>query len=87
MVPFLTALEASDDHTTLIPFIAPVNHNKVNESKTVQIIYTLMDNFCHGDKNKESQPEDMGNGACIMVAYHAKVSFCYLQIGIICFIS
>ncbi len=53
-----------DDHTTLMPFIAPVNKNEVNESKTVQIIHTLMGNFCHGDKNKESQPEDMGNDAC-----------------------
>jgi hypothetical protein len=72
MVPFLTELEASDDHSALLPFIVPVNHNKVNESKTVQIIHTLMGNFCHGDKNKESQPEDMGNDACIMVTYHVK---------------
>jgi hypothetical protein len=79
MVPFLTALEALDDHTTILPFVAPVNHNEVNESKTVQIIHRLMGNFCHGDKNKKSQPEDMGNDAYTMVAYHAKVSSCYLQ--------
>jgi hypothetical protein len=79
MVPFLTALEALDGHTTLLPFVAPVNHNKVNEYKTVQIILMLMGNFCHGDKNKESQPENMGNDACIMIAYHAKVRSCYLQ--------
>ncbi len=36
-----------------------------------------MGNFCHGDKNKESQPEDMGNDASIMVEYHAKISSCY----------
>jgi hypothetical protein len=77
MVPFLTALEALDDHTTLSPLIAPVNHNEVNEFKPVKIIHTLMGNFCHGDKYKESQPEDMGNAACIMYAYHAKVSSCY----------
>jgi hypothetical protein len=79
MVPFLTALEASDDHTTFLPFIAPVNHNEVNKSKTVHIIHTLMGNIYHGDKNEESQFEDMGNDACIMVAYHAKVSSGYLQ--------
>ncbi len=79
MVPFLPALEFLDDHTTLLPFIAPVNHNEVNESKMVQIFHSLMGDFCHGDKNKESQPEDMGNDACIMVAHHAKVSSCYLQ--------
>jgi hypothetical protein len=79
MVPFLTALEASDDNTTLLPFIAPVNHKEVSESKRVQIIHTLMGNFCHGDKNKESQPEAMGNDTCIMLAYNSKVSSCYLQ--------
>ncbi len=64
MVPFLTVLEASDGNTTLLPFVAPVNHNKVNEYKMVQIIHTLMGKFCHGDKDEESQP---------------KVSSCYLQ--------
>jgi hypothetical protein len=74
MVPFLTVLEPSYEQTMLVPFVASVNHIKVNESKTLQIIHTLMGNFCHGDNNKESQPEDMGDDACIMLAYHAKVS-------------
>ncbi len=78
-IPFLTALEPSDDNKTLQVFIAPVNYNKVNESKTVQITHTLMGNFCHGDMSKANQPEDMGNDKCIMIAYHAKVSYCYLQ--------
>jgi hypothetical protein len=63
----------------LLPFVAPVNHSKVNESKTGQTIHTSMGNFCHGDKNNESQPEEMGNDACTMVAYYAKVSYSYLQ--------
>ncbi len=52
IVPFFTALEASDDHTTLLPFVALVNHIEVNESKMFQIIHTLMGNFCLGDKTK-----------------------------------
>jgi hypothetical protein len=83
MVPFLTALELSHEKTTLKPYVAPVNHNKVNESKTLQIIHMLVGNFCHGDKNKESQPEDVGNGACIMFACHAKVSHIFLQQNIL----
>ena len=79
MVSFLTALEPSHEQTMLLPLIAPANHNKVNESKTLQIIHTLMGNFCHGDKNKESQPEDMGNDSSIMLANHAKVSYNFLQ--------
>jgi hypothetical protein len=83
MVPFLTAMELSHGKTTLKPYIAPVNHNEVNESKTLQIIHTSMGNFCHGDKNEESQPEDMGNDACIMFAYHAKGSHIFLQQNIL----
>jgi hypothetical protein len=73
MVPFLTALELSHEKTTLKPYIAPVNHNEVNESKTLQIIHTFMGNFCHGDKNKESRPEDMGNDACISLLIMLKL--------------
>jgi hypothetical protein len=83
MVPFLTALELSHKKTTLEPYVAPVNHNKVNESNTLQIIHTLIGNFCHGDKNKESQPEDMGNDARIIFACHAKVNHIYLQHNIL----
>ncbi len=79
IVPFLTALKPLDNNKTLQASIALVNNNKVHESKTVHLNHTLMGNFCHGDKNKESQPEDMGNDACIKIAYHAKVSCCYLQ--------
>jgi hypothetical protein len=40
-----------------------------------------MGNFCHGDKEKVSQIEDMGNDACILIVYHDKVRFViYCQI-------
>ncbi len=59
----------------LKPFIAPVNHNALNVSKTFQIVHTLMGNFCHGDKDKISQMEDMGNDATVLIGYHDKVCF------------
>jgi hypothetical protein len=59
----------------LKPFIAPVNHNTLNVSKTFQIVHTLMGNFCHRDKDKISQMEDMGNNATVLIGYHDKVSF------------
>ena len=74
IIPFLTVLIPDDEEEFLQPFAAAVNHNVVNESKTLQIIHTLMGNFCHGDKTKESQPEEMGNDACMMISYDAKVS-------------
>jgi hypothetical protein len=59
----------------LQPFIAPVNHNTLNAPKTYQIVHTLMGNFCHGDKDKISQWEDMGNNATVLIGYHNKVCF------------
>jgi hypothetical protein len=41
----------------------------------MQIVHTLMGNFCHGDKDKISQMEDMGNDACFLMGYHDKVHF------------
>ncbi len=59
----------------LQPFIAPVNHNTLTSAKAINIVHTLMGNFCHGDKEKISQREDMGNDACILIGYHDKVRF------------
>jgi hypothetical protein len=59
----------------LRPLIAPVNHNTLNNSKTFQIVHTLMGNFCHGGKNKISHMEDMGNDATMLIGCHDKVCF------------
>jgi hypothetical protein len=57
----------------LQPFIAPINHNTLTSGKAIQIVHTLMENFCHGDKDKISQKEDMGNDTCLLMGYHNKV--------------
>ncbi len=91
IILFLTAMELSDKKTKhykwddrcnplitdiyLKLFIAPVNHNTLNVSKTFQIGHTLMGNFCHGDKDKISQMEDMGNNVTVLIGYHNKVCF------------
>jgi hypothetical protein len=61
------------DDIKLQPFIAPINHKTLTLAKTFQIVHTLMGNFCHGDKAKISQMEDMGNDACVLIGYHDKV--------------
>jgi hypothetical protein len=62
----------------LQPFIAPVNHNTLTSAKAFQIVHTLMGNFCHRDKGKISQMEEMGNNACVLMGYHDKVCFANL---------
>ena len=67
--------EGSNEDIKLQPFIAPVNHNTLTSAKTMNIVHTLMRNFCHGDKDKISQMEDMGNNATVLIGYHDKVCF------------
>jgi hypothetical protein len=76
--------------TTLMPYVAPVNHNILNTKKAINIAHTILGNFCHGDKSKNSQMETMGMDSCMIVGYHNKVSensgqsIILFQIGIIC---
>jgi hypothetical protein len=41
-------------------YVAPVNHNFLNEAKALNIVHTMLANFFHGDKDKVSQMEQMG---------------------------
>jgi hypothetical protein len=51
--------EGSKEDIKLQPFIAPVNYNTLTSAKTMNIVHTLMRKFCHGDKDKISQMEDI----------------------------
>ncbi len=71
-LPFLMCMDVTENNE-LHPFLAPVNHNFLNEAKTLSIAHTMMSNFCHGDKKKESQMENMGTDACVIVGFDNKV--------------
>ncbi len=71
-LPFLTCMDVTENNK-LCPFVAPVNLNFLNESKTLSIAHTMMGNFCHGGKKKESQMENMGTDACVIVGFDNKV--------------
>ena len=57
----------------LRPFVALVNHNFLNEAKTLNIAHTMIGNFCHGDEQKDLQMEQMGTDACVIVGFNNKV--------------
>ncbi len=61
------------ENTELCPFVGPVNHNFLNEAKTLSIAHMMVGNFCHGDDKKELQMENMGTDACIIVGFDNKV--------------
>jgi hypothetical protein len=61
------------DEKKLHPYLVPVNHNVLNEAKALNIAYTMLGNFCHGDKDKESHMEHMGNNACVVAGFNNMV--------------
>jgi hypothetical protein len=76
MLPFFTFFEVDIDKHTLKPYMASVNPNVINEITWLNIVHTLVGNFCHESdgKNNTTPMEDMGNDACVIVGYHNKVS-------------
>jgi len=59
----------------LRPLMAPVNHNSLDNNKTLNIVHTMLGNFCHGSKDKISHMEDMGNDTQMFIGYNNKVCF------------
>jgi len=76
VIPFLTATTVHFGKKKNIsrPYVAPVNHNVLNNEKAINIAHTFLGNFCHGDETKNSQMETMGMDACMMIGYHNKVN-------------
>ena len=63
MLPFFTAFEVNHEKHTLKPYMAPVNHNVIDETTWLKIVHTLMGNFCQDDDDVKGMVamEDMGN--------------------------
>jgi hypothetical protein len=50
-------------------FTAPVNHNKLDKKKTLQIINTILGNTYQHENELTRQNQDFGLDACIVVGY------------------
>jgi hypothetical protein len=72
VIPILTNMTVTDKKT-IHPYVAPVNHNILNDEKAFNNAHTMLSNFCHGDKDKELHMEHMGNNACVVVGFNNMV--------------
>ncbi len=63
----------------LHPYIAPVNHNTLNEARALNIAHTMLGYFCHGDADKELHMENMGNDACVVVGFNNMVRMLHID--------
>jgi hypothetical protein len=50
-------------------FTAPVNHNKLDEKKTLQIVNTILGNTYQHENELTRQNQDFGLDACVVVGY------------------
>ena len=60
----------------LHPYVMPVNHNVLNESKALKIAHTIMGKFCLDGDTKNAQLNEMGNDTCVLVGVNNKVWIC-----------
>jgi hypothetical protein len=76
MIPLFTVFDVDIKNHTLKPYMAPVNHNVLNETSFLKIVHTFYGNFCQesDDKYDMNAMETMGNDACVIVGCHEKVS-------------
>jgi hypothetical protein len=78
MIPFFTPMENRDvciggittDGFSIM--IAPVNHNKLNHNKTIQIVHTILGNIYQSENEVTIANQDFGNDASLVVGYHCK---------------
>jgi hypothetical protein len=79
MIPFFTPMKnrilmmdtGEQAHGFLI-MTAPVNHNKLNHNKTIQIVHTILGNRYQSENEVTIANQDFGNDASLVVGYHCK---------------
>ncbi len=74
IIPFLTPMAVlermnSNNDVGFKMFMAPVNHNKLDEKKTLQIINTILGNTYQHEDKLTRQNQDFGLDACVVVGY------------------
>ena len=79
MLPFFTPFIVNTENHTLMPYMAPVNHNILNEQTWVNIVHTFMGNFCleTNEQNDTAPMEDMGHDACVVVGPRGATIICH----------
>ena len=65
MFPFFTPCLVSEDYK-LKAFIAPVNHNILSENMVVDIVNTMMEDYCG---SSDSHMQEFGDDAGVMLGW------------------
>ena len=72
MVPFLTVIITKND-SKFRPYVAPVNHNTINQTMVASITSTMLGNYGQDSSADLTHLQDMGTDARVLFGYNDKV--------------
>ena len=67
--PFMTMMTVDEKEGHLHPYVAPINHNELSNTKTKEIMSSILD-YCHSDG---TQLSTLGNDAVVLVGFQNNV--------------
>jgi hypothetical protein len=72
IVPFLTVIITKKDGK-FRPYVAPVNHNTINQTMVASITSTMLGNYGKDSSADSTHLQDMGTDAGVLFGYNDKV--------------
>lgn len=80
MIPILTNMSVSTNKgkKLLQPHYAQVNHNAVDNMKTLHITHTALGNPFHNQSYDVAQLSNFGTDACIFIGFDTKVIYSFI---------
>jgi hypothetical protein len=73
ILAFLTLMVPCDDKQTgMLVLTAPVNHNKLNQNKAIEIVNTILGNAYQSNIKLTRQNQDFGLDTCMIIGYNDK---------------
>ena len=67
--PFVTLMKIDEKTSNLHPYVAPINHNELNNTKTKEIMYYILE-YCNSDG---TQLSNLGNDGVVLIGFQNKV--------------
>ena len=67
--PFMTMMTVDEKEGNLHPYVAPINHNELNNTKTKEIMYSILD-YCN---SYGTQLSNLGNDGVVLVGFQNNV--------------
>jgi hypothetical protein len=69
MIPFFTPLMHAEGDQCMAAYIAQINHNRIDSKIVGSIMSTMKGNYCRDESKDNTQLQDMGLDATVLVGY------------------